>query len=64
MAVLKSKEASKLSAVDKKKKLEELKLALIKANVSANKSNAKTKEIKKAISRLFTFTSSKEVKKK
>lgn len=36
-------------------KLKELKFELIRANVTANKSSAKTKEIKRAIARLITF---------
>ena len=50
-----------------KGKLKDLKMELVKANVSANKTNSKTKEIKKAIARIFTFTNrrkSGEVKKK
>ena len=48
------------------KKLEELKLELIKANVAANKTNAKTKEIKRAIARIITINKSRkeELKKK
>jgi len=64
MAVLKSKDAAKMTNQEREKKLVELKLELIRANVGANKTNAKTKEIKRAISRLITFTSSKEVKNK
>ena len=41
---------------DRKEKLSELKFELIKASVTANKQNAKTKEIKKAIARLLTFS--------
>jgi len=51
-------------------KLKDLKMELIKANVTANKTNAKTKEIKKAIARIMTYKkqnmftkSSEEVKK-
>ncbi len=54
MAILKSKDIQKLSANDKKQKLKDLRLELVKANVSANKSGGKTKEIKRAISRLLT----------
>jgi ribosomal protein L29 len=59
MAILKSKEVAKMPAKERINKLKELRLELIKANVSANKTNAKTKEIKKAISRLLTMKSNK-----
>ena len=64
MAVLKSKDAAKMNSQERESKLKELRLELVKANVSANRTNAKTKEIKRAISRLITFTSSKGVKNK
>jgi len=38
-----------------------LKMELAKANVAANKQTAKTKEIKKAISRILTFTKTHKV---
>ena len=52
--------------MNKKEKLKELKFELIKANVAANKTNSKTKEIKRAISRLITVSKShrEELKKK
>ena len=53
-----------MSEKDKEAKMSELKLELIKANVPANRVNAKTKEIKKAIARLKTFISTTEVKNK
>ena len=59
MALLKNKEILKMTQKDRKDKLRELKMELIKANVTANKSNAKTKEIKRAISRLLTHKISK-----
>lgn len=40
-------------------RLKDLRLELIRAQVTANKTNAKTKEIKKAISRIITFNKSK-----
>lgn len=60
MAILRSKDIMKMSKEDKATKLKELKLELIKANVTANRTNAKTKEIKRAIARLLTFNNSKE----
>ena len=60
MTIIKAKESSKISQKEREEKLKELKLELVKANVTANKSNAKTKEIKRAISRLLTFSKSQE----
>lgn len=54
MALLRYKDILKMTKEEKKEKLRELKLELIKAKVTANKTNAKTKEIKKAIARFFT----------
>ena len=54
MAVIKSKEIAKLGEKERREKLKELKLELIRANVTANKTNARTKEIKRAISRLLS----------
>lgn len=56
MAVLKYKDISKMSESDLKEKLKDLKMENIKATVTANKQNAKTKEIKKAIARILTFS--------
>ena len=55
MAVLKFKDINRLGKEEKEEKLKELKLELIKKNVTANKaSKIKAKEIKKAIARLIT----------
>ena len=58
MTILRFKDISKLSEKDRNQKFKDLKLELIKAGVTANRTNAKTKEIKKAISRLITFNKS------
>ena len=58
MALLRFKDVKNMADDDRKTKLGELRFALIKANVTANKANAKTKEIKRAISRLITFNKS------
>ena len=55
MAILKAKDIRKMSKKEREDKFKDLKMELIKANVSANKANAKTKEIKKAIARLITY---------
>ena len=67
MVVLKFEDIEKMDEKTLEGKLKDLKMELVKANVGANKTNAKTKEIKKAIARIFTFTNrrkSEEVKKK
>ena len=55
MTILKMKDIIKMNDEDLKGRIAELKLELIKANVAGNKTNAKTKEIKKAISRINTL---------
>ena len=55
MALLKYKDITKMPLKEREAKINELKLERIKASVTANKQNAKTKEIKKAIARLLTF---------
>ena len=67
MSILKAKDIEKMDAKAREEKLKDLKMELVKANVTANKTNAKTKEIKRAIARLITFATkekSKEAKKK
>ena len=60
MAVLKYKDIERLNKQEKEDKLKELKLELVKKNVTANKAGKiKTKEIKKAIARLLTSLASK-----
>ena len=55
MALLRAKDVAKMPQKEREEKLKELKMELIRSGVTANKSNAKTKEIKRAISRLITF---------
>jgi ribosomal protein L29 len=68
MAILRQKDIVKMTDKERETKLSELKMELVKAGVTANKQNAKTKEIKRAISRLLTYknanTSTKEALKK
>jgi len=54
MAVLRNSDIKKMSSQEKETKLRELKLELIKGSVQANKTNSKSKEIKRAVSRLLT----------
>ena len=58
MALIKTKDISKMTKEERAEKLKELRFELIKSGVTANKFNAKTKEIKRAISRLITFSKS------
>lgn len=56
MTLLRYKDLEKMEEKSIRDKMQELKLELSKANVAANRQNAKTKEIKKAISRIMTLT--------
>ena len=58
MAILKIKDARKLTQEEKRSKLQDLRFELIKSNVTAQKSKAKTKEIKRTIARLLTLENS------
>ena len=60
MALLRYKDIKKMDKKELESRLKDLRFELIKANVTAQKQNAKTKEIKKAISRILTFTNSKK----
>jgi len=56
MAILKSKDISKMDIKERDKKIKELKMELIKNKIDAGKGgNMKAKEIKKTIARLHTF---------
>lgn len=68
MAILRAKDVHKMDAKARMDKLKDLRMELARAHVTANKTNAKTKEIKRAIARLLTFetfeaTKSREVTK-
>jgi len=58
MAILRSKDVAKLSQKERDEKMKELKMQLVKAHVTANRTNAKTKEIKRTLARLHTFNKS------
>lgn len=60
MALLRAGDIAKMALKEREEKLKELRFELVKASVTANKSNAKTKEIKRAISRLMTFSKSEQ----
>ena len=60
MAILRSKDIKKMTRKELESKLAELRLELIKANVTANKSGKiKIKEIKRTIANLLTFMAKK-----
>ena len=59
MAILRNSDVIKMKKEEIDTKLNELRLELVKSGVTANRQNAKTKEIKRAISRLMTFSRSK-----
>lgn len=54
MALLRSRDVAKMNSQEKDSKIKELKLELSKASVTAHKTNAKNKEIKRALARIFT----------
>ena len=58
MALLRAKDVAKMDKSERETKLKELKMELVKSHVTANKQNSKTKEIKRAISRILTFNNS------
>ena len=58
MALIRVKEIKNMNNKERTEKIKELKFELIKSSVTANKTNAKTKEIKRTIARLHTFNHS------
>jgi len=64
MALLRNSDIVKMKKEEIDTKLSELRMESVKASVTANKQNAKTKEIKRAIARLLTFNRSKDSLKK
>ena len=61
MAILRFKNITKMDNKQVEEKLKELRFTLTRAYVTANKSNAQTKEIKRAIARLLTYSNSKKL---
>lgn len=55
MAIIKLTDIKKMTKQEIESKLKDLRLELVKGSVTANKANAKTKEIKRTIARLITF---------
>ena len=60
MSVLKNSDIQKMSEKEIKEKIQELKMDIIRSKIRSHKSMGKTKEIKKAIARLLTFTNGKK----
>lgn len=54
MAILRYKDITKMPEKERADKLKELKMELVKAGVTAHRTNAKTREIKRAIARILT----------
>ena len=54
MAILRYNDIQKTTGQEQASKLKDLKIELIKSQVTANKTNAKTREIKRAIARILT----------
>jgi len=65
MAILRTKDIRSMNAQEIEEKMKALKMEIIKANVTAQKGKAKTKEIKRAIAKILTITkNNKEASKK
>jgi len=61
MATLKARDIIKMSKEEISKKMEELKMELVKARVAASKTgNSKVREIKRLIARLLTIEKNKK----
>lgn len=60
MALIKKKDLKAMKKEEIESKLKELQLELIKGSLPANRQNAKTKEIKRTISRLITLRESQD----
>ena len=56
MAIIRKQDLKKLGTQERESKLKDLKNELVRAQVTAHKATAKTKEIKRPIARLLTFT--------
>lgn len=60
MTLLRMKDVNKMDDKERQSKIQELRLSLIKSQVTAHKATAKTKEIKRALARLLTFNNSRK----
>ena len=55
MAIIRAKDAVKLTQDERNAKIKELQFELVKSNVTAQKTKSKTKEIKRTLARLYTM---------
>ncbi len=55
MTLLRMKDVIKMDVKDRESKIQELRFALSKSQVTAHKATSKTKEIKRALARLLTY---------
>lgn len=55
MALLRAKDAKKMNKKELEDKIQDLKFEIVRANVTANKNNAKTKLLKRTLARCITF---------
>ena len=55
MALIRKRDLQKMNAKERESKMLELRLELIKSRVTSNKTNAQTKELKRAFARLLTL---------
>lgn len=58
----KKQDIKTMSADERKKRVEELKLELLKSGIPGQKTSMRTKEIKKALARIFTFNRAEKAK--
>jgi ribosomal protein L29 len=59
MAIIRKKDIKNMKQAEVDAKIKELRLELVRGSVTANRANAKTKEIKRTLARLLTFNKSK-----
>lgn len=58
----KTKDLASMTPAQRTARLQELKMELVKASIRGQKTSMKTKEIKKAIARIFTFNRAESAK--
>jgi len=64
MAILRSKEIAKMNENERKDKMQELKIELVKASIKNKATKSNPKEIKRTIARLMTFNTANKNKEK
>ncbi len=58
MAIIRKQDIIKMNQQERESKMKELEFELVKAQVTAHKATAKTKEIKRTLARLITLNTS------